>query len=453
MQIAVGDGKISVPKVVGMNARRRRGRAARQEPHRRQDGAARRPTPRARSRARSRPRTRSSRRARRSTSSSPTRTARARARTRRPTAARPPAARPAAPVAAAAAARRTSSSRRSRAPRSTTSPRSSPRTSSSRRPSGSSTTRRPARCSRPSRPAARRPRPATRSRCSSPPASRSSRSTTTRTSSSSTARPARSSTRSPRARRARRTRRSARTATRVAYVGRRPRVPQEHGEAGRAGDPADAGRATSTRDLGVGADRRREPDRDGAREGRRHATCASARSPATGMTPRCIAEPKFLVGRVDPLGARRQDDHRLRRDAARRVRHVPLALEEGVLARPEGLGQGQLVDRHVQDQRGRARRGVLARRHAAGAGVQPGRRPVPALPRQEGRLPAHEREADRRCARARSRGAATARSSWSCRPTRAARRTSASLVAAAGQEPEGPDRRSASTATTRSSSR
>ena len=143
--------------------RRRRGRAARQEAHGRQDGA-----DAARSRGHDREpdpgreRDRQGRRADRHLLRRPQRQGQGQGPEGQ---GRRPPAQPAAAVAvavAAAAARRTSSSRRSPAPRSTTSPRSWPTTSSSRRPSGSSTPRPPARCSRPSRPAAPRPRPATR---------------------------------------------------------------------------------------------------------------------------------------------------------------------------------------------------------------------------------------------------------------------------------------------------
>ena len=177
----------------------------------------------------------------------------------------------------------------------------------------------------------------------------------------------------------------------------------------------------------LGADRRREPARDGAHEGRRHRPVPRP-DHRDGLTPRCIAEPKFQIGRSIHWAPDGKSILAFGVAPARRVRHVPLALQEGVLARPEGLGQGQARHRHLQEQRGRARRGVLARRHAARAGLQPGRRAVPALPRQEGRLPADQRQAHRRCAPARSRGAATARSSWSCRPTRAARRHVGALV-------------------------
>ena len=74
-----------------------------------------------------------------------------------------------------------------------------------------------------------------------------------------------------------------------------------------------------------------------------------------GMVPRCIQQAEVQRRALDPsLVAGRQADHRLRREREGpvRVRHVPLALEEGVLARPERLGHGQARHGHVEGQRG-----------------------------------------------------------------------------------------------------
>ena len=92
----------------------------------------------------------------------------------------------------------------------------------------------------------------------------------------------------------------------------------------------------------MGADRRRQRARHGARDGDDRDLCLGQIT-GDGMTPRCIDEPKFNDRPVDPLGARRQVDPRLRRPPARRVRHRSAGVQEGVLDRPEGLGQGQLA--------------------------------------------------------------------------------------------------------------
>ena len=224
----------------------------------------------------------------------------------------------------------------------------------------------------PTRPAARRSPGRRRCSCSSRPASRSWPSTTTRTSCSSTAPPARSSTRSPRARSARRTRRGARTATRVAYVGGRPRVPQGHGEARRGRDPADLGRGRVLRPR-VGADRRRQPARHGAQQGRgprplprpdqrrrdgaalhprpgdqRRQSRSTGRPTASRSSPSAW-RPTTRRSSASCAGARRRRSRRTRATGAR-------AASSPTRRRPN---------------KGVHRRGALAGRQAARAGVEP----------------------------------------------------------------------------------
>ena len=144
-----------------------------------------------------------------------------------------------------------------------------------------------------------------------------------------------------------------------------------------------------------------------------------------GLTPRCIAEPKFQVGRsihwapdgktIIAFGVRQLGEFGMFRWRSKK----PFSPD------PKDWGSGKLVT-----DTSKANEGVLDAAWSpdgtqARAGLQPGRRAVPALPRQEGRLPADRAPSRPRCARARSRGAATARRSWSCRPTRAARSPSA----------------------------
>ena len=65
---------------------------------------------------------------------------------------------------------------------------------------------------------------------------------------------------------------------------------------------------------------------------------------------------------LDPLGARRQDDHRLRRQPASSSEFGMFRWrsKKRVLARPERLGLRQAGHGHVEGQRGRARRRVVA---------------------------------------------------------------------------------------------
>ena len=97
-------------------------------------------------------------------------------------------------------------------------------------------------------------------------------------------------------------------------------------------------------------------------------------------------------GQDAALGARRQDDLRARHQARQHLRHGPLDVEEGVLAGHQGLEQGQVLHRHLDSRQGRARLVDLARRQAAGRGRELRRRGrrwqqrLPALPRQAERL-------------------------------------------------------------------
>ena len=183
---------------------------------------------------------------------------------------------------------------------------------------------------------------------SSPAASRSWRTTTARTCCSSTAPTASAPPRSPRARRSE----TDPTFSRRRHEGRLRRQPARVRQ-GPARSPTrrrsaltDGGREVQR--PGVGADGRPQRARDVHATRARRATTptrtsACCRSPRTQPPPQCINEPGFNVRQDRPLGARRQVDLRARHQAAAdRVRHRALEVEEGVLARRQGLGQGQV---------------------------------------------------------------------------------------------------------------
>ena len=115
--------------------------------------------------------------------------------------------------------------------------------------------------------------------------------------------------------------------------------------------------------------------RDDPEDGASDLCLANVKGDETDVT--CIDEPSFAVIRALHWAQDGRSILGVRRQAAGpgAVRHRALAREErqaGVLARPAGLDQGPLPDRHRHAGQGRARRRGLARRQAARADLQPG---------------------------------------------------------------------------------
>ena len=116
------------------------------------------------------------------------------------------------------------------------------------------------------------------------------------------------------------------------------------------------------------------------------------------QAPQCISEPNFNVVKTIRWAPDGKSIFALGTNSAARtqVRHGPVEVEEAVLVRGQGLGQGQVQDRHDGPGEGRHRPRDLAGRQADGGRRQLRRRRLPALPRQAEGLPAHRRQAARR---------------------------------------------------------